>query len=59
MLIQVPCSKCGGGGCLGLVSREMALDACEPSMEGQDISCDTCGGMGYIVEEVPDEEGPK
>jgi hypothetical protein len=48
---QVPCLACGGDGILGQVSREMALDAGEPAMEGQTILCDRCGSHGWIFEE--------
>lgn len=57
MTVRRPCSTCGGSGCLGIVSREMASDAGSPELEGQPIGCSTCGGDGYIVEEVEDESG--
>lgn len=37
----------------------MATDAGEPSLAGQEVPCDTCGGTGSVTDvdviEVPDE----
>ena len=41
------CQACMGAGILGIVSREMAADACAPEMEGQPIPCNYCGGDGW------------
>ena len=52
-----PCPECGGAGVFrdvqtGEVTHDMALDACEPSMEGQpifeDVPCSFCGGGGRV-----------
>jgi len=56
---QIMCSICRGRGTTeelqGIVSREMALDACEPELEGQLIYCDVrcwkCGGDGWYYED--------
>lgn len=42
------CDVCNGGGILGIVSKEMAMDACAPEMEGQPIPCNYCGGQGWL-----------
>lgn len=55
--IPIPCPGCGGGGILGYVSRDMALDACEPSMEGMPIPCGRCNGGGCVgMMPAPDDE---
>jgi DnaJ-class molecular chaperone len=50
-----PCKTCDGSGRVALgehfVSREMALDACEPAMEGMSMGieygpCPDCSGNG-------------
>lgn len=48
--VQRSCDNCGGGGIVGIISREMAMDAGEPAMEGQEVPCDTCGGHGWVVD---------
>lgn len=52
------CEACCGAGAVPMphveyVTREMALDACEPSLEGQpiqtgveDVTCPNCNGTG-------------
>jgi hypothetical protein len=42
------CHVCNGGGALGIVSREMAIDAGAPELEGQVIPCNYCGGYGWL-----------
>lgn len=58
-----PCDACGGSGqyCIGetLVSRDMALDAECPELEGSHYRfefarCPTCGGDGWIFYELPE-----
>lgn len=55
-----PCPDCEGGGAVALgvhyVSREMAVDAGDPSMEGQVAEveyepCPRCRGTGELQEE--------
>lgn len=46
--VRRPCDACGGGGVLGVVSRDMARDAGEPALEGQEVPCDRCGGYGSL-----------
>jgi DnaJ-class molecular chaperone len=55
---QVQCESCEGTGqfCVGetLVSRDMAIDAECPSLEGMHYEyefapCPTCGGDGWII----------
>ncbi len=55
---QVACDACGGSGkfCVGetLVSRDMAIDAECPSLEGTHYEyefarCPTCGGDGWVL----------
>lgn len=50
-----PCPACGGSGQIPLgehfVTRNMALDACEPAMEGMSCGieygpCEECDGTG-------------
>ena len=47
------CQYCNGRGhtVVGIVSHEMAIDACEPSMEGQEITemCKPCKGTGRRI----------
>jgi hypothetical protein len=43
-----PCMDCGGSGVGGYVSREMALDGCDPQLEGQPITCGSCDGDGVV-----------
>ena len=50
---EVVCPDCYGGRLAGVVSREMAMDAGEPSMEGQEIPCATCNGDGFVWDTVP------
>lgn len=48
----VPCPACGGSGRIEYrISREMALDAGDPSLEGQPLSnrCTMCGGDGQLI----------
>jgi len=54
------CTQCCGDGQLVIgehhVTRDMALDACEPSMEGmfygyEYVPCNICHGEGVIMEE--------
>ena len=57
---KIFCETCAGGGMVqwtglvGYVTHDMALDACEPSYEGQPIYqeiqdiCPECNGLGYI-----------
>jgi hypothetical protein len=42
------CHVCNGGGILGIISKEMAMDAGAPEMEGQPLSCHYCGGYGWL-----------
>ena len=56
----IECPECEGQGgtraeeIVGYVTHDMALDACEPSMEGMpiydwvDYECERCGGTGKI-----------
>lgn len=55
---EVVCPDCEGGRLAGVVSREMAMDAGEPSMEGQEVLCATCNGDGFVwdVVEAPTQE---
>lgn len=55
------CQSCEGSGQVALgehfVTRDMALDACEPSMEGMSMGieygpCPDCNGSG-IIQETP------
>ena len=58
----IECPECGGQGgtrvkeLVGYVTHDMALDACEPSMEGMpmydwvDYECPRCGGTGKITQ---------
>lgn len=52
-LVERQCGACGGSGSVlyGYVTRDMALDACEPSMEGMPLEgrCPRCYG-GVEVE---------
>lgn len=57
MAEEKECPNCGGTGMeiIGehFVSRDMALDACEPSMEGmhhsyEEAPCSECNGAGKI-----------
>ena len=59
-----PCPECRGAGGFrnvqtGEVTRDMALDACEPSMEGQpifeDIPCSFCNGGGLVRKRVAED----
>lgn len=59
--MKIECPECEGGGRVPLgehfVSREMASDAGEPSMEGMSMGiewgpCRECGGSGAIEKEV-------
>jgi hypothetical protein len=61
------CPDCGGSGRQalgeGVVTHEMALDACEPSMEGQSTGieygpCPRCGGGGK-VRRAPEAAAPR
>lgn len=49
----LPCADCGGSGeaVLGYVTRDMATDAGEPSMEGMPVpgQCPTCRGSGDVI----------
>ena len=64
--IKQQCAKCGGDGQMIVgehrVTRDMAIDAGEPAMEGSFHSyatdrCDACGGSGH-VEVVPPGSDP-
>ena len=46
----VECPACNGSGIEGYVTRDMATDACEPTMEGMPMKCPKCKGDGYIFE---------
>jgi hypothetical protein len=46
--IEIPCPQCGGTGIIGEVSREMAIDGGDRSLEGQIIECDVCRGGGFV-----------
>lgn len=55
--LQTQCPTCEGSGQVALgehfVSRYMAMDACEPSMEGMSMGieygpCPDCGGTGLL-----------
>ena len=57
------CPNCEGSGRTALgehfVSHEMALDACEPEMEGMSMgieygACSECNGDGWICEVAPE-----
>lgn len=60
------CPRCVGAGgheeevVVGEVSRDMALDACEPGLQGQPITawerviCPDCDGRGFVP--APDAE---
>ena len=52
-IVEVVCPDCYGGRLAGIVSRDMATDAGEPSMEGQEILCATCNGDGFVWDTVP------
>jgi DnaJ-class molecular chaperone len=56
---QIPCPACQGEGQVFLgeyiVTHEMAMDACEPDMEGMSMGpeygpCDQCYGSGLVEE---------
>lgn len=56
---RVECPDCGGQGYFihtRYVSRDMAIDAGEPSMEGMSIpdkeQCQRCNGDGWIIVEA-------
>jgi hypothetical protein len=63
-----PCPTCGGGGAVpetvyGTVTRDMALDACEPELEGQPIPigedwlpCPDCNRGEHDDEENDDRD---
>lgn len=53
---QIICPNCGGLGYLEIVSREMALDAEAPEMQGMEIECDRCKGKGWIYGEEESDE---
>lgn len=53
------CSYCGGDGYLRWVeyiTHDMALDAGEPTMEGQEVQCDqpcpSCNGSGELEADI-------
>ena len=57
MKVTEYCVDCQGSGQIvigeHLITREMALDACEPQMEGMHYGyeydmCPNCGGLGFI-----------
>jgi hypothetical protein len=48
---QIPCPYCVNG-IAGEVSREMAIDAGCPEMEGQPMRCAVCKGEGFLIEET-------
>ncbi len=55
---RTTCPACGGYGFhVHYVSHDMATDACEPEMEGQEMRepCEQCRGDGWILEEVEEE----
>lgn len=63
MTKEVQCPDCEGQGMVNgdeeFVTHDMALDACEPLMEGMSLGiilepCPTCGGGGVILEEEND-----
>lgn len=51
--VQVVCDYCGGWGGHE-VTQDMATDAGEPTMAGQRLTCERCGGDGWIVVEAPE-----
>lgn len=55
MMVQIPCPNCGGGGVLGIVTRDMAMDAGDLRLEGEYVLCDTCAGSGNVTVTVDDE----
>lgn len=58
------CKECGGmgivyyEGVIGYITHDMAMDACDPSLEGQEIigplsdPCPKCNGTGIINDSV-------
>ena len=61
--IAVQCPDCGGDGAIAIrehfVTHDMALDACEPSMEGMSMGieyaqCPRCGGGGLLDKDDPE-----
>jgi len=55
---QITCPWCGGYGFqVHYVSHEMALDACEPQMEGQEVheQCGRCNGDGWLLKDESEE----
>lgn len=51
--VQVPCPAGCHSGVAGEVSRYMAMDAGDMSLEGQPIPCHRCGGDGWVIGLVP------
>jgi hypothetical protein len=49
--VQVTCPICNGDG-RRYVTREMAIDAGDRALEGQEDNCGNCGGDGWVVEEA-------
>ncbi len=54
---QVPCPAGCYAGVAGIVTRDMAHDAGDLSLEGQEMSCGTCGGDGFVREEAEEPQG--
>ena len=54
--VQAECSDCGGGGVAGVVTRSMAMDAGDLSLEGYKVPCSTCGGDGWVIDVVEEED---
>ena len=57
---QVACPTCGGLGYwmdMHYVTKDMAIDACEPSMEGmsmeEKVKCTHCNGEGWVITTEP------
>jgi len=55
---EIRCPHCGGDGevpGMEYVSHDMAIDAGEPELEGQQMEymypCPTCGGSGAVQED--------
>lgn len=51
----MPCPSCGGEGGM-YITREMAIDGGDRSMEGQFWGCSRCNGNGWILVEVPNDK---
>ena len=53
------CPECEGTGFLDTVTREMALDAGMPEIEGTRLKCPICNGEGVIIDDDGTKEKPK